>query len=163
MESTYTPESTLPLPDPHIGNNFMRAVFGPDNPNGIKRETAADALLRYMRERGVGNNLLACMTGIDKGEMSRYLNNIRAISKEHLCLICIALRLMTCQQKHLFDLLKEPMPCSIGIPDHAEYIVKHHMDGCFYAEELTVTHCMEQLRLAGKESQSDSDTEGRRS
>lgn len=145
MESTYTHAVSIPLPNPSESYDLMRAVFGSDNLEGTKKETAVEALLRYMSERDVGNNQLAYMTGIDKGVISRYLNNKRVISKEHLCLICIALRLMTCQQKHLFDILKEPMPCMLGIPDIAEYIIKHHMDGCFYDENMTVIHCNDQL------------------
>ena len=146
MESTYSPISSLPLPDPREADNFMIAIYGPDNPDGSKSESITEALLRYMGNRGgIGNNQLACMAGIDRGDISRYLNNKRTISKEHLCLFCIALRLMTCQQKYLFDLLKEPIPGTIGKPDERECIIKHYMDGCFYDENMTVAHCIAQL------------------
>jgi hypothetical protein len=48
MESTYSPISSLPLPDPREADNFMTAIYGPDNPDGSKSESITEALLRYM-------------------------------------------------------------------------------------------------------------------
>ena len=48
MESTYSPISSLPLPDPREADNFMIAIYGPDNPDGSNSESITEALLRYM-------------------------------------------------------------------------------------------------------------------
>ena len=85
-----------------------------------------------------------------------YLNGERQVGKKHLCLICIGVRLMTGQQKRLFDLLKEPMPCSIGKPDTTELIVKHCMDGCYYNEKYTATYLYKLLDAAEKRKSAES-------
>lgn len=158
MENTYT--STMGLPLNFEGEADIEAeIYGiitedhSDKDNEKDTDTLLenpflDALNRYIGVRNIGNNQLAALTGIDKGVISRYLNGERKINKEHLCLICIALRLMTCQQKHLFDLAKEPMPCSIGKPDKSELLVKHCMDGCYYNTDYTVARLIEMLNNA---------------
>ena len=52
MESTYSPISSLPLPDPREADNFMIAIYGLDNPDGSKSESITEALLRHMGNRG---------------------------------------------------------------------------------------------------------------
>lgn len=148
MENTYI-LNALPL-DFSGETDIEMAIYGTDNSEKREKEKIVSVLNRYVENKNVGNNQLAYMTGIDKGEISRYLNGERQINRGNLCLICIALRLMTCQQKYLFDLLKEPMPCSIGKPDKWEYIVKHFMDGCYYNENYTVARCNESLNAAGE-------------
>lgn len=143
MENTYIPNTTLPLDL----NDELDLVIE-DNSNS--EETFLQVLNGLVKRRGIGNNQLADLTGIDKGEISRYLNGGRQVNKYHLCLICIALRLMPSRQKRLFDLLKEPMPCSIGKPDTQELIVRHCMDGCYYNEKYTVTYCRQLLDAAEK-------------
>lgn len=159
MENTYTDFDVLPL-NFDDEDDFDSAIHGKadtdkakkdDSEKGKKEEeTFLTVLNAYIKDKKVGNNQLANMTGIAKGDISKYLNGKRQVSKEHLCLICIALRLMTCQQKHLFDLLKEPMPCSIGKPDEYEIIVKHYMDGCYYNETYTVSGLYDHLGNIGQ-------------
>ena len=163
MESTYTDYDVLPL-NFDDEEDFISAIHGKTDAENTKtdvskeddskkdknkEETFLTVLNAYVKDKKVRNNQLANMTGIDKGDISRYLNGERQVSKEHLCLICIALRLMTCQQKHLFDLLKEPMPCSIGKPDEYEIIVKHYMDGCYYSDNYTVFRLYDRLGNIG--------------
>lgn len=159
MENTYTDFDVLPL-NFDDEDDFNSAIHGKaDTGNAEKQdsekgkeeeETFLTMLNAYIKDKNVGNNQLSKMTGISKGDISKYLNGKKPVSKEHLCLICIALRLMTCQQKHLFDLLKKPMPCSIGKPDEYEIIVKHYMDGCYYNENYTVSGLYDRLGNIGQ-------------
>ena len=155
MENTYIPETSLPLDFDEELDLIIAESAEPD-------ETFLQALNELVSQNKVGNNQLSALTGIDTGEISRYLNGERQVNKKHLCLICIALRLMTCYQKKLFDLLKEPMPCSIGKPTTQELIVKHCMDGCFYNPKYTVAYCYKLLDAAEKRKTAEltSDTEG---
>lgn len=154
MENTYNDYEALPLNFDDEAD-FNAAIHGKndaDNSETAKtdEETFLSVLNAYVEGKKVRNNQLANMTGIDKGDISRYLSGERRVSKEHLCLICIALRLMTCQQKYLFDLLKEPMPCSIGKPDEHEIILKHYMDGCYYSDNYTVARLYARLSKIGQ-------------
>ena len=155
MENTYIPETSLPLDFDEELDLIIAESAEPD-------ETFLQALNELVSQNKVGNNQLSALTGIDKGEISRYLNGERQVNKKHLCLICIALRLMTCYQKKLFDLLKEPMPCSIGKPTTQELIVKHCMDGCFYNPKYTVAFFLKKQEDAEKKKNAEltSDTEG---
>ena len=148
MENTYMTDVSLPL-DFDEERNLLDAVYFIKE-NAKSEETFLQALNTLVKHKNVGNNQLAEMTGIDKGIISRYLSGERQISRKHLCLICIALRLMTSQQKYLFDLLKEPMPCSIGKPDMQELIIKHCMDGCYYNLKYTVDYYYKLLNRAEK-------------
>lgn len=155
MENTYIPDTSLPL---NIDEELDLVAAESTEPE----ETFLQVLNDFVSRKKVGNNQLSALTGIDKSEISRYLNGERQINKKHLCLICIALRLMTCYQKRLFDLLKEPMPCSIGKPTTQELIVKHCMDGCFYNPKYTVAYCYRLLNAAEKRKSAEltSGTEG---
>lgn len=157
MENTYMSDASFPLDFDEELDLFEAVYFMPETDHSendstkaenVGEETFLKVLQGFVKCKHVGNNQLADMTGIDKGEISRYLNGERQVSKRHLCLICIALRLMTSQQKRLFDLLKEPMPCSIGKPDIQELIVKHCMDGCYYNLKYTVAYCYKLLEIA---------------
>lgn len=148
MENTYMTDVSLPL-DFDEERNLLDAFYFTKN-NAKSEETFLQALNAFVKHKNVGNNQLAEMTGIDKGIISRYLNGERQMKRNHLCLICIALRLMTSQQKYLFDLLKEPMPCSIGKPDMQELIIKHCMDGCYYNLKYTVDYYYKLLNRAEK-------------
>lgn len=155
MENTYIPDTSLPLGFDEELDLIIAESAEPE-------KTFLQVLNDFVSQKKVGNNQLSALTGIDKSEISRYLNGERQVNKKHLCLICIALRLMTCYQKKLFDLLKEPMPCSIGKPTTQELIVKHCMDGCFYNPKYTVAYCYRLLDAAEKRKTADltSGTEG---
>lgn len=144
MENTYTDFDVLPL-NFDDEDDFDSAIHGKadtdkakkdDSEKGKKEEeTFLTVLNAYIKDKKVGNNQLANMTGIAKGDISKYLNGKRQVSKEHLCLICIALRLMT---------------CSIGKPNEYEIIVKHYMDGCYYNEDYTVSGLYARLGNIGQ-------------
>ena len=150
MEHTYTLYKALHVSEDDVSIDMEAAVFGTSDPLKRTEDTIVSAMLRYANTRNVGNNRLADLTGIDKGDISRYLNGKREIRRDHLCLICIALRLMTCQQRYLFFLANETMPDEKGKPDQREYIIRHFMDGCFYKENFTVPCCNDCLKAAKK-------------
>ena len=134
MVDTYT----IPI-EPDFEKTICKDVKKSDD------DTVISFLLDCMKEKNIGNNQLSKMTGIEKGEISRYLNGERKISNDHLCLICIALRLSPDQQRYLFNIAKEVMPREKGKFNERESIIRFYMDACYFLFECTVANCNNRL------------------
>lgn len=108
MKSTYN--------DPQVKLNTNRrgktdydiVVYGTRSLRKQLDDTVAAAIRRYMEEKEIGTRKLSRLTGIPKGTISRYRNGTAKYDPDYLCAICIALRLQTCRQRHLFRM------CSTG-------------------------------------------------
>ena len=103
-------------------------------------------------KKGIGTRKLARLTGIPKGTISRYRHGTAKYNPDYLYAICIALRLRTCEQRHLFTVLEKEMPDERGKHRNRAYIIREFLDGCFYDEKYTVSVCNERLIAAGEES-----------
>ena len=114
MKTTYN--------DPQVKLNTNRrgktdydiVVYGTRSLRKQLDDTVAAAIRRYMEEKEIGTRKLSRLTGIPKGTISRYRNGTAKYDPDYLCAICIALRLQTCRQRHLFRMLNWKMPDERG-------------------------------------------------
>ena len=145
MKTTYN--------DPQVKLNTNRrgktdydiVVYGTRSLRKQLEDTVAAAIRRYMEEKEVGTRKLSRLTGIPKGTISRYRNGTAKYDPDYLCAICIALRLQTCRQRHLFRMLNWKMPDERGRKRNRAYIIREFLDGCFYDESYTVALCNQRL------------------
>jgi len=146
--------------DPQVKLNTNRrgktdydiVVYGTRSLRKQLEDTVAAAIRRYMEEKEIGTRKLSRLTGIPKGTISRYRNGTAKYDPDYLCAICIALRLQTCRQRHLFRMLNWKMPDERGRKRNRAYIIREFLDGCFYDESYTVALCNQRLVDAGEVS-----------
>lgn len=100
-------------------------------------DTFGSALCRYIEASGIGTNKLSRLTGIPKSSLSRYTHGEGRFKKRYVYAICIALRLRTCQQRHLLILIEKSMPDERGKNRNRAYIIREYLDGCYYDERYT--------------------------
>ena len=130
MKTTYN--------DPQVKLNTNRrgktdydiVVYGTRSLRKQLDDTVAAAIRRYMEEKEIGTRKLSRLTGIPKGTISRYRNGTAKYDPDYLCAICIALRLQTCRQRHLFRMLNWKMPDECGRKRNRAYIIREFLDGC---------------------------------
>lgn len=127
-------------------------VYGTKSLRKQLTDTISAALCRYMENKGIGTRKLSRLTGILKGTISRYRHGTAKYNPDYLYAICIALRLRTCRQRHLFTLIKKGLPDERGKDRNRAYIIREFLDGCFYNESYTIAVCNERLISAGTES-----------
>lgn len=152
MKSTYrNPQKTL---NSNHGEktDYDLIVYGTKNLYKQLTDTISAALNRYMESKGIGTRKLSRLTGIPKGTISRYRHSIAKYNPDYLYAICIALRLRTCEQRHIFVMLEKDMPDERGKNRDRAYIIREFLDGCFYDESYTVAACNERLIATGAEA-----------
>ena len=152
MKSTYkNPQKML---NTNHGDkiDYDLIVYGTKSLRRQLTDTISAALSRYMENKGIGTRKLSRLTGIPKGTISRYRHGTAKYNPDYLYAICIALRLRTCEQRHLFTLLEKDMPDERGKDRNRAYIIREFLDGCFYNESYTVAACNERLIAACTES-----------
>lgn len=133
--------------------DYNQLVYGTTDKAEIAvllNEPLSSAMCRYMNFRGIGTNELAALTGIAASTISRYRSGKRGIRREYLCAICMALRLLPCQQRHLFAITHLEMPDDKQLLDNREYIIRDFMDGCAYNDCFTLSLCNRTLRANGE-------------
>ena len=81
MENTYIPDTSLPLGFDEELDLIIAESAEPE-------KTFLQVLNDFVSQKKVGNNQLSALTGIDKSEISRYLNGERQVNKKHLCIGC---------------------------------------------------------------------------
>ena len=123
MKTTYN--------DPQVKLNTNRrgktdydiVVYGTRSLRKQLDDTVAATIRRYMEEKEIGTRKLSRLAGIPKGTISRYRNGTAKYDPDYLCAICIALRLQTCRQRHLFRMLNWKMPDERGRKRNRAYII----------------------------------------
>lgn len=152
MKSTYKKSQEMLNTDHGDKIDYDFIVYGTKNLHKQLTDTISAALNRYMENKGIGTRKLSRLTGIPKGTISRYRHGTAKYNPDYLYAICIALRLRTCEQRHLFTVLEKEMPDERGKYRNRAYIIREFLDGCFYDEKYTVSACNERLIAAGEES-----------
>ena len=112
-------------------------------------EPFADAICRYMDFSNIGTNDLAAITGISASAISRYRSGKKAVERDHLCAICIALKLSFRQQQHLFTIAKLKMPCDI-LFNKRDDIINSVMLQCSCNDKFTIDFCNKLLKENGE-------------
>lgn len=152
MKSTYKNSQKTLNTDHWEKIDYDLIVYGTKNLRKQLTDTISAALCRYMENKGIGTRKLSRLTGIPKGTVSRYRHGTAKYNPDYLYAICIALRLRTCRQRHLFTLLEKDMPDERGKDRSRAYIIREFLDGCFYDESYMVAACNERLIATGAES-----------
>lgn len=152
MKSTYKKSQETLNTDHWKKIDYELIVYGTKSLRKQLTDTISAALCRYMENKGIGTRKLSRLTGIPKGTVSRYRHGTAKYNPDYLYAICIALRLRTCEQRHIFVLLEKDMPDERGKNRNRAYIIREFLDGCFYDESYTVAACNERLIAAGAES-----------
>ncbi len=135
--------ATYNNPQPSLKNNggktdYELLVYGTHDLAEQLNDTFGSALRRYMKACGIGTNKLARITGIPKSTLSRYTHGEGKFKKSYIYAIFIALRLRTCQQRHLLVLIERTMPDECGKNRNRAYIIREYLDGCYYDDKYTV-------------------------
>lgn len=152
METTYASLRKAIQKGKAVLVDYNLLVYGTtDKDLIIKRtdEPFSDAIYRYMNSSGISIKKLAVITGISASTISHYFSGERAITRDYLCAICIALRLTFNQQQHLFNITKLKMPSETLFNDRV-YIINDFMLGCSYNDEYTLALCNEFLKKSGE-------------
>ena len=152
METTYASLRKAMKNGDAVHIDYNQLVYGTTNESLIVKrfnEPFADAICRYMDFSNIGTNDLAAITGISASAISHYFSGERAITRDYLCAICIALRLTFNQQQHLFNITKLKMPSETLFNDRV-YIINDFMLGCSYNDEYTLALCNEFLKKSGE-------------
>lgn len=153
INATYTNRIKAVKNNQAVVPDYNRLVYGTTNKAKIAlllNEPLSSAISRYMDFRNIGTNKLADLTGIAASTISRYRSGKREISRDYLCAICIALRLLPCQQRHLFAVTHLDIPDDKIDLDNREYIIRDFMDGCAYDDRYTLDLCNRWLKASGK-------------
>lgn len=150
MEFTYKVQQEAPNTNCEELARYELEVFGTTDYADQLKDTLPIVISRYMAEAKIGTNKLSRLTGIPKATITRYCNGTARYKEDYLCAICIALRLKPAKQRHLLGRLRHYL--RDGIVEHTirSYIVREHLDGCYYDERLTVASCNDRL-IANKE------------
>lgn len=150
MESTYkNPQETLNT-DHGEKIDYDLIVYGTKSLHKQLADTISAALCRYMEDKDIGTRRLSRLTGIPKGTISRYCHGTAKYNPDYLYAICIALRLRTCNQRHLFTMLENGMPDERGKDRNRAYIIREFLDGCSFDKNYTVAACNERLDAVGE-------------
>ena len=123
--------ATYNNPQPSLKNNggktdYELLVYGTHDLAEQLNDTFGSALRRYMKACGIGTN------------KSRYTHGEGKFKKSYVYAIFIALRLRTCQQRHLLTLIERTMPDECGKNRNRAYIIREYLDGCYYDHKYTV-------------------------
>lgn len=112
----------------------------------LRKESFREAMSRYLNEAAIGNNQLAQLMGVSNALISYYLSDQRNITYDHLCALCIALRLHPKKQRYLFRLLHLYLPDNAGYDeDERDTIIRNYLDSCAYLKGYTVKACNKKL------------------
>ena len=130
--------------------DYGQLIYGTSDLRAQQKDTFFFALCRYMQDLKIGNNKLSKITGIPKSTISRYRNGTRKPCFDYLAAICIALRLQTCRQRHLFAVSKMLMPDERSHCNERDYIVREFLDSCPYDKRFSVCACNARLRAIGE-------------
>ena len=118
--------------------DFEILVFGTHDTIVQLDDTFGKALCRYMEDNNIGTTL------------SRYSHGIAPFKKRYIYAICIALRLKTCQQRHLLALVEKTMPDERGHNRSSAYIIRDFLDGCSYNyDDYNLAECNKLLISKG--------------
>ena len=77
--------------------------------------------------------------------VNQFLKGKRLPSAEHLCFICIRLRIEPSIQRYLFHLLDYEMPNEYGISAGNDKTVRFYMDHCYDDDTKTLLNCKAKL------------------
>lgn len=78
--------------------------------------------------------------------VNQILKGKRLPSAEHLCFICIRLRIEPGTQRYLFHLLKYEMPNNDGTSEGDEKTIRFYMDHCYDDADKTLIKCKSKLK-----------------
>lgn len=145
MKTTYCTPQEKQNADHKDKTDYDVIIYGTKSLSKQLKDTVGAALCRYMDEKDIGTRKLSRLTGIPKGTISRYRNGTAKYDPDYLCAICIALRLRTCRQRHLFHMLNWNMPNECGSERNRACIIREFLDGCFYDDSYTVALCNQRL------------------
>ena len=150
MEYTYRIYQDTPDRQNEELTRYEREVFGATDYSIQCEDTLPNTIYRYMEDAKIGTNKLSRLTGIPKATITRYCNGTAQYKEDYLCAICIALRLKPVKQRYLLGRLRHHL--RDGIVEHTvrSYIIREHLDGCYYDDSLTVISCNERLRANGE-------------
>lgn len=150
MEYTYRIYQDTPDRQNEELTRYEREVFGATDYSIQCEDTLPNTISRYMEDAKIGTNKLSRLTGIPKATITRYCNGTAQYKEDYLCAICIALRLKPVKQRYLLGRLRHHL--RDGIVEHTvrSYIIREHLDGCYYDDSLTVISCNERLRANGE-------------
>ena len=152
METTYASLRKAIQKGKAVLVDYNLLVYGTtDKDLIIKRtdEPFSDAIYRYMNSSGISIKKLAVITGISASTISHYFSGERAITRDYLCAICIALRLTFNQQQHLFNITKLKMPCDI-LFNKRDDIINSVMLQCSCNDKFTIDFCNKLLKENGE-------------
>ena len=78
--------------------------------------------------------------------VNQFLKGKRLPSAEHLCFICIRLRIEPNIQRYLFHLLEYKMPNNDGSSEGDEKTIRFYMDHCYDDADKTLMKCKAELK-----------------
>ena len=77
--------------------------------------------------------------------VNQFLRGKRLPSAEHLCFICIRLRIEPSTQRYLFHLLEYEMPNNDGTSEGKEKTIRFYLDHCYDDDTKTLLNCKAEL------------------
>ena len=77
--------------------------------------------------------------------VNQFLKGKRLPSAEHLCFICIRLRIEPSIQRYLFHLLDYEMPNNDGTSEGKEKTIRFYLDHCYDDDTKTLLNCKAEL------------------
>ena len=102
-------------------------------------------LSEHFKEASISQKEFATEIEVTPASVSQFLNGKRLPSSEHLCFICIRLRIEPSIQRQLFHLLNYDMPNQYGESDGKEKTVRFYMDHCYDDDSKTLMNCKAEL------------------
>lgn len=85
-------------------------------------------LSEHFKEASISQKEFAAEIEVTPASVSQFLNGKRLPSSEHLCFICIRLRIKPRIQRYLFHLLEYKMPDEYGVSVGDDKTVRSYMD-----------------------------------
>ena len=128
-----------------------RPVKGRDSMNVMKKSDikiiCGRIFSEHFRKLGISQKEFAAEIGVTPASVSQFLNGKRLPSSEHLCFICIKLRIEPRIQRYLFHLLEYQMPDEYGTSMGDDKTIRCYMDHCYDDDSKTLTNCKVELNI----------------